>query len=299
MKNFLMYLLSAKIGAYYSPKCEFVELFLNGEYLGVYLLTETIKIGKNRVNIPENSDSYIVEFDAKIRDGEQMVRSDVIEKDGKKYRIHNPKNATREQLETIELQIHDFEEFLIDIADNADNNVDQWIDIDEFVKHYWIQEFSKNPDAWFFTSVYFSWVKGGLIRMGPVWDFDLSFGGHSNELAFEEYADIHRLPPEEWYIKHFYWNKYLFKDSVICSATKQFWLNNKDEFVRVEKTIDSLYMLLENAANNNFKRWNILKNTDFAYHLKGYDSYNDAVEDLKNWIRKRIIWIDEQYQKKK
>ena len=46
MKNYLMYNLSAKLGAFYSPRCEFAELYLNGEYLGVYLLTETIKIGK-------------------------------------------------------------------------------------------------------------------------------------------------------------------------------------------------------------------------------------------------------------
>ena len=48
MKNYLMYNLSAKLGAFYSPRCEFAELYLNGEYLGVYLLTETIKIGKKQ-----------------------------------------------------------------------------------------------------------------------------------------------------------------------------------------------------------------------------------------------------------
>jgi spore coat protein CotH len=63
MKNYLVYNLSANLGAYYSPRCEFAELFLNGEYLGVYLLTETIKIAKNRINIPKNENRYIVEVD--------------------------------------------------------------------------------------------------------------------------------------------------------------------------------------------------------------------------------------------
>lgn len=72
MRNFIAYRLSSALGAYYAPRCEFVELYLNGEYLGVYLLTETIKVSKNRVNIPKDDNSYIVEFDAKYRDDEQV-----------------------------------------------------------------------------------------------------------------------------------------------------------------------------------------------------------------------------------
>ena len=46
MKNYLMYHLSSKLGAYYAPRCEFIELYINKEYLGIYLFTETIKIAK-------------------------------------------------------------------------------------------------------------------------------------------------------------------------------------------------------------------------------------------------------------
>ena len=63
------------LGAYYAPRCEFVELYLNGEYLGVYLLTETIKIGENRVNIPKDDNSYIVEVDGKYKANEQIRRN--------------------------------------------------------------------------------------------------------------------------------------------------------------------------------------------------------------------------------
>ena len=85
MRNYLMYHLSAELDAYYAPRCEFVEVYLNKEYLGVYLLTETIKIGKNRVNIPNNENSYIVEIDGRLREGEQVVYSHVIRGDSLKY----------------------------------------------------------------------------------------------------------------------------------------------------------------------------------------------------------------------
>ena len=284
MKNYLMYHLSAKLGAYYSPRCEFAELYLNGDYLGIYLLTETIKIAKKRINIPENSESYVVEFDGKLREDEQAVYSSVINPTGKNFRIHDPKNASNEVLSTIDEYIHSFETFLIDIKKDQDNNLNQWIDIDECVKHYWVQEFSKNPDAIFFTSVFFSWTKGGLIKMGPVWDFDLSFGSHNNESI---------NTTENWYLKISYWNIYIFRDSVAKQARIDFWKEHRDQFVKTLDDADSICTLLQNAAKNNFKRWNILSRTEYAYHRHAYDSYEEAVEDLKNWIRARIKWIDE------
>ncbi len=54
MKNYLMYHLATKMGMPYAPRCEYVELYLNKEYLGVYLLTETIKKSQNRVNLRQD-----------------------------------------------------------------------------------------------------------------------------------------------------------------------------------------------------------------------------------------------------
>ena len=113
MRNFISYRLSAALGAYYAPRCEFAELYLNGKYLGVYLLTETIKIGKNRVNIPNDDYSYIVEVDGKYKTGEQVVFSDVLTENGKgkAFRIHDPKNASDEILDTVLKHIQNFEIF--------------------------------------------------------------------------------------------------------------------------------------------------------------------------------------------
>ena len=297
MKNYIMYNLAAKTGAYYTPRCEFVELYINKEYLGVYLLTETIKIGRNRVNIPKNNSSYIVEFDAKYRNDEQVFFSQTIQADPKvmAYRVHEPKNASEDALADIETHVKDFETFLREIKHKKDNHLERWLDLEEYVKHYWTQEFSKNPDAWFLTSVYFSWVRGDVIKMGPVWDFDLAFGGHASELFPEETADLKRLSPEEWFTKGFYWNKYLFQDSIFASAVKKYWLENRDLFGSIIVEIDSTAAILYPAAVNNFKRWDILGSTKYTYHTKAFDSYDNAIDDLKKWIQDRIVWIDKEY----
>lgn len=286
MKNYLMYHLSVKLESYYAPRCEFVEFFLNGKYLGVYLLTETIKIAKNRVNIPEDEKSYIVEFDGKYNKGEQVFFFYAIKNDsvGRAFRVHAPKNADTETLKKIETYIKDFENYLKRIDSKEDNRLEQWINVDEYIKHYWIQEFSKNHDAVFYTSVFFSWEKDDVLKMGPVWDFDLSLGEHDNE-----YVNKTR----KWLIRDSYWNEFVFKDPKMSEKRKWFWKNKKNDFQTVIDMVDSIGILLKDAASNNFKKWDVLQSTKYAYHQHSYSTYKDAVEDLKNWIRERIEWIDE------
>ncbi len=286
MKNYIAYRLSADLGAYYAPRCEFAEFYLNGEYLGVYLVTETIKIGTNRINAPKDS-SYIVEFDEKYRKNEQVLFSEIItgESFKKTYRVHDPKNASEETLSILEKYIREFETALKKFDSKKDNNVMKWVDVDEYVKHYWVQEFSKNPDSRFYTSVYFLWTVGDVIKMGPVWDFDIAFGGQNDQKTDH---------PEDWHTKERYWNIYIFRDAFLQNKRNNFWIDNKSLFSGVLNKIDSLRTALQNAANNNFNKWNILQSTEYVYHSQSYSSYKDAAEDLKTWIRQRMEWIDSQ-----
>ena len=289
MKNYLMYNLSSELGAFYSPRCEFVELFLNEDYLGVYLLTETIKIAKKRIDIPDDENSYLVEVDGKYRNGEQIVYSDVIQTSyGKNaFRIREPKNASESVLLKIENRIQSFELFLKDIVENTDNRFYQWIDVNDYIRFYWVQEFSKNPDAGFNTSVYFVWKNDSVLKMGPVWDFDISCGGHN---------DASHIYPEDWYIRDAGWNAYVFKDSVLNQARLDFWIENKNLFVKTLDRIDSIYEFLAPAAQNNLKKWDILGSTSLVYFHFSYSTYEEVVDDLKKWIQKRIEWIDSNIQ---
>lgn len=291
MRNYLMYNLSRKFNAFYAPRCEFVELYINGDYLGVYLLTETIKLGKNRINYPNAKDAYIVEFDSKYRSNEQYFFSNVlIKKDnGHAFRVHDPKNATEESLNLIKQHVEDFEHKLSEISEQGDNDLEQWIDIPEAIRHFWVQEVSKNIFSNLGTSVYFTWLPGETIKMGPVWDFDLAFGVHSNST---------RINPEGWHINTGYWYGMLFKDPQYASMSYEFWRQNKDLILNSMNSIDSLTKALESAANNNFKKWDILSDPDYMPYSyingKSYSSFAEATNDLKTWYKQRIDWIDSQ-----
>jgi hypothetical protein len=287
MKNYLMYRLSAKLGLQ-SPRCRFVELYINKEYLGVYLLTETIKIGKKRINIPENG-TFIAEIKENYRQGQQMIYSYVLKTDStrKPFRIHHPKNASINDLQAIQQRIENFEIFLTTIKPQKNNNIDKWININKYMAFYWIQEFSKNLDADDYSSIYFFGKIDGPIEMGPVWDFDLTFGSSN-------YAKVNS--PENWYIKTGYWHTQLFRDTSIINMQRTFWNENKNLFQSTLKSIDSLQLSLNKAASNNFRKWEILQSTKYIYHRHTYNSYKDAVDDLKRWIQNRTKWIDRELQ---
>ena len=283
IRNYIAYSLSTSLGASYAPRCAFAELYLNGEYLGVYLLSETIKIAEKRVNIPKDDNSYIVEFDVKLRKGEQAVYSHVI--NDKKFRVHDPKNASEAVLDTLRRFIEDVENFLKEMSEKEKNEIEKWFDVEESIKHYWVQEITKNPDGGYFTSIYFTWVKGGKLKMGPVWDFDLAYGNSTNESV---------NPIDNLMIRLCSWNKYLFRDSLYKAKTKAFWKENEKLIVDYLDTIESMKERLAKPALNNFKRWNILPDTSGAWHPKHFEKYGDAVDDLKDWLSQRLKWIGAQ-----
>ena len=134
------------------------------------------------------------------------------------------KDISTSSKKTIETHIQKFETYLKRIDPKKENEVAHWIDVDEYVKFYWIQELSKNSDANFWASVYFTWIKDDVVKMGPVWDFDLAYGGSSN-------ANISR--PVEWRIRQAYWNNFLFKDSVFSNKVLTFFFHHAGSSLRL------------------------------------------------------------------
>ena len=73
---------------------------------------------------------------------------------------------------------------------------------------------------------------------------------------------------------------------------KAIWKDNYAVIESVADSIDAAYARLEKVSSNNFKRWNILKKVDDEIFSKSYSSYKEVVDDLKEWIIKRMEWID-------
>lgn len=283
MKNFFTFQLATDIGVEYAPRSEFVELYLNGEYLGVYQLAEKITVGRNRVNLPKDKNSFLVEFDAKYQEGEQVIFSNVLAEDIP-FRVHYPKDASDSSLSKLSDHIEAFEIFLKNVQDASLEEIEEWIDVEAYAKHFLIQEFSKNPDANFLTSVFFSWTEENVIKMGPVWDFDLAYGGYN--LINSEVASS-----EGWRTKDEYWNGLLFSNKEFSRSVQAYWSRLQPIFKNSVEMIDSLREILELPAQNNFKRWNILREHG-KWISNSVAKYDDAVNNFRKWVVGRRKWMD-------
>ena len=277
LRNYISYRLAEQLGDEYAPRLRFVELYLNREYLGLYQLTETVKVGKFRVNIPKNDSSFLFE-----RTTTESDKASFYSSFQHLFEIHSPQNANEASLSLLKDHIYAFENFIQTNDGLNFDSLQKWIDVTDFARFLLIQEFAKNQDG-NRRSTYLTWQKDSVLKMGPVWDFDLTYGVHFRK----------EIPPSGWYIRNYGWNRFLFKNKIYHKKVREFWEEHHSTFTAVIDTIDALYPKLQKVAINEYKRWPVLKEHSIWPFSKGYDSYTESVDSLKSWIVQRIEWMDQ------
>lgn len=296
LRNYITYQLADNLDDEYSPRSHFVEVFLNRKYMGVYQLVEHMKVAKNRINIPQNDSSFWIEKttetttgiekDDEGPDGEEKLfstdKSIFISDLGYIFQINFPKEPSDYSVQLIQEHINNFETFLKSKKVYNMDSVAHWIDVEDFIRYYMIQEFSKNLDGAFRRSVHLTWEKGSVIKMGPVWDFDLGYGlGSYDKTSYDG-----------WYVRKYGWYRFLFKSDDFKTAVKQYWAEHKQEFAALPDSVDAMVPKLSKAAKNEFKRWPVLDADDYWPFIGSYSSYEEAADTLKAWIKRRYEWID-------
>ena len=280
LRNYMMMRLSEWLGATYTPKMQFVELYLNRNYMGLYLLTETVKVAKNRVNIEKNDTTFLVEKeDIKKYDPPYVITDDF----QYIYHIKSPKEPSEESLQLLSDHLNSFENFLTHQYRYSRDEILKWIDLEDYLLFYWVQEYSKNEDGNYARSVFFTWTKGEPIRFGPLWDFDLAFGNASRE---------RNQNPEDWYIRAYRLNRYIMNNSLVDSAASAYWRMHRDTFYELIDSIPVYRSIIEQAVENEYRRWPVMQNTENWALKDPYDSYDEAVETMVDWMKKRYQWID-------
>ncbi len=319
MRNAITYTLASWIMDY-APRVRFCELFVNDDYKGVYLLTEKIKRDNNRVNIDkmtldetdgdELTGGYIIKIDkAEGGDNEGWISPYRPEDDSWQetvffYHYPKPDEITPEQELYIESFITSFEESLkSEDYKNATTGYRKFVDIPEFLDFMFINEIGRNVDGYRLSTFMHKDKEsaGGKLKMGPVWDFNLAFGnvdycigGGTKGWAL----DFNSVCPDDFWIIPFWWER-LREDHSLAGEAAERWkmLRNAElSNARIFNMIDSLANLLEESADRNFERWDIL--TDYVWpnsYIGG--SYENEIDFLKNWLTDRLTWLDENFER--
>ena len=280
LRNFMMTRLSEWLGAGWTPKVHFVEVFLNRKYMGLYLLSETVKVGKDRVNIEENDTTFLVE-----KEDEKKYDPPYVITDWKYiYHVKSPKDPSPKTLDLLLDFLNRFERFfLFNGAGASEQEVWEWLDIPDYLCYYWVQEFSKNEDGNYARSVYFTWQKGHPVHFGPLWDFDLGFGNPSRE---------RNKGADGWYIRNYRLHNYVFGNSFVRMQAATYWKEHREAFRALIDSVPLYAKQIRKAVENEYRRWPVISNTENWALKDPYDSYEEGVEVMVKWMRERFDWID-------
>lgn len=157
----------------YEPEGTFTELYLNGVYQGLYLLTETVEIAENRIEINSDENWFVeMELDFRAREDENQI----VTKQGQIFIVHSEYGVSKEDLKVIEERLNDVESALFaedGISTVSGKPLDELIDLDSFAEAWLIEELSGDHDVGISSQfAYADKDEDSLWYSGPAWDFD-------------------------------------------------------------------------------------------------------------------------------
>lgn len=299
MRNKLIYDLAGQMMDYVPRSC-YVDLWINGTYLGNYLLCEKIEVGAGRVDL-KNEKGLLVEIDNfYFYEAEEQFQSRIsgthfILKDSKSDDLSKETSAARDSFREFEDFINRFEELLY--ADEKDwEQISDMIDTDSFIKYYFLEELAANPDSCRTSLYMYRDGPNDILHMGPVWDFDKALGYSTRQKyggnpTADYVRDIEEYMGTE---KNVTWYTELFKIPEFQEAAERLYHEQIEEvFSTAGSRIDSYRSELWASAKRNYRTWNISDipvNSDHDPYE--YTSWEESVDGLKQWVEERTASME-------
>ena len=309
LRNRLTYYLGRKLGMEYTPECVPVDVIMNNQYLGSYLLCEQIRLDKNRVD--ENNLEDAKEGDdlsggyllAMNPYGDETGK--VIYTDRNEYYMESPEEGecVDDAAEYIEEYMQKTEDAIYspDFCLEDGTSYTELMDVQSAIAYYWMQEFSMNGDAFISTSTYLykkqdTEEEKGKLYWGPLWDFDYV------AWASWDYSD----DPDSYsgFMNQRTWFKRLMENPEFSAQVKDYWKTLKKELeaaIADGGILDQYAEQMSISAKSNYDLWGFYDfdwgewwddEEDSSESLAGKLTYTEEVERLKTWIGNRIEWVD-------
>lgn len=312
MRNILAFDVSRRMEMAYSPFCQPVDVFVNGEYKGNFELCDQLTVDKHRVNVTEIkadepiddetlTGGYLFEIDANFNASQGDVGFHSA-RAGKSITIKSPSNEayTTQHKEWLRRYFDEMEKY---IYQRKYEKYRQYLDIESFVRYFLINEYCANTDT-FWEMYLYKDRNDSLIHSGPVWDVDLGFD-NDNRTHYALWSDEWLYAIDSYY--NWQWQSsscysdmrtvvgYIVQNEQVKQRLSEVWA-----YYRASGAMnaDSLQSLLEDTRSLlyasqrlNFKRWNILNHQEHQ-NFQALGSYDKEVDYVKNFLSRRIDWMD-------
>ncbi len=292
LRNRTAYEIGRRTQLAWTPDNRFVEVVLNGAYLGSYLLCEQIRVDKNRLNITE--------MEAGDIEGEALTGGYLLELD----RYYDEANKFRTTLRDLPVNIKEPDEKVLTPEQKAyisgyldwieqllyggsapDPSYADFLDVDSFIDWWIVVELTHNRDTRLPGSCYMYKDRGGKLCAGPLWDFDLTTFIDATGFLLEDYETVNQ---ESGQGDRSLWYKRLFADPSFRAKAKQRWQTYKPEFETIVSFIGDEAERLHPSAEANWALWTLTAGSNRDEALE----WADAVERMKENYARRLDWMD-------
>lgn len=274
LRNKMVYDLAAKMHFAWTPRCEYVTLYVNGEYRGLYLLAERVEIGETRLNIVSDGDSFLCKIDLNNR--LNSLENPIITGLGRAVDIIAPENIPSAQTAAIAQTVQQMENAILS---------GQWndlLDLDSFVKRYLIDEVFMNLDADHASSYFYYF--NGIFYGGPIWDYDHVLGTRTATknpaVLFNTAADMFTPYNDAFYDTPAFRERMVeLYDTMMSPLLEEL----------LKSGIDDMTQRIESATVMNAIRWRKM------FDLLQWQ--NQSVGEIKTYLSQRLdflrrIWLE-------
>ena len=295
IRNYVWYNVAGEVMDY-APNVRFCEAFINGEYMGLYLMVESVTAGDNdsRLQLSINrKNNTFTGYCLRVDDGSNEIK-DLNTFSMYSYQTEGvvdsvypgTSNLTPEMKARIQKDFSAFERILYSGDYNDPRyGYEAYIDVDSFVDYFILNEFSSNYDAGA-RSTYIYKEVGGPYKL-CVWDFNSALDNYQEQA----------VDPEMFRLQNRVWFNALIQDGRFTERVIQRYRELRETYLSEEylnQYIDETIAYLGDAIDRNNERWD----EDFVYDLlippeRNPDSYEEAVQDMKQYIHVRGEWMDE------
>ncbi len=298
LRNALAFEISKFMGFGFTPAYKFVDVFINDEYQGNYMLTDHMEVKPKRVEVEEQSPDNTTEPD--------ITGGYLLEVDGwadqepvwfattrnTKVTIKFPSDddINTQQRNYIANYVQTFENMLFSESyQDSINSYRQYVDIKSMVDYYILSELTSNPDCFWSTYMYKRFNDPKLYT-GPVWDFDIAFNNDRRlgDISYKymlDYAYTNR------------WHTRLLSDPYFFQQVRSRWeeLKTTGLLQKLEQVSDSLVNILDASQQENYQRWPTLNQIVYN-ELAARGSYANEVKFVKDFVSNRFEWLNLQWQ---
>lgn len=313
--------IASELGLAFTSECTWIDLYLNGEYNGNYLLCEAIAVedgrveinnleAQNRANNPniDEADTFVTDSykGCLLTNGGNIDGGYLVEKDvpsyyaneksgfqtesGAYFSLKSPEHASKEQVEYIMNYFQTIENMI-----NTDTpDYDNYIDINSFAARFLVDEISLNYDANVTSMFFYKDNNSSLLFAGPVWDYDGSMGWGKEDL--HERCDYEQsIFNVRDGINTLNWYQQLYRN-------KKFYNRMTTDFENLlpymetllESKIDEYADYIRDSAQMDRMRWQYAyANTTNQGH---YIDFDNNVKYLKYFLANRLNYLCEKWQ---